>query len=170
MMRQILYHRMLWGATVLILIGLPAYLAAQSEDLSKSQKDLGKLTTLIHSVQKKSAELDQRAKDLELKEERLRILESDVKVLVDKYAKLRKEMEQKLRERSEEQDKQIARLAKMLAAMPPQKAVSQMEHMDEAVVLDLLAKIKEKKAALILSEMDPAMAAALSEKLVLKSP
>ena len=166
----------LWGVIVLSSLWLPVYLAAQSKPAAQPENrgvpnaSLDKLTTLLKSIQEKNGELDERAKELDSKEGRLKIIERDVQALVAKYVKLRKEVGEKLMERSEEEDQRLARVAKMLESMPPKKAVSQMERMDEAVVLALFTKIKEKKAALILSEMNPAMAAELSEKLVAKEP
>lgn len=169
-MRRLTNNRkLLWALMAAWVLGLPVYLKAQSQPALQPDPELSSVTILLKSIEERNAELDQKAEELRTREERLKILERDVQALVEKYTRLRNEVKEKLEARDAEREVQLRRLAKMFEAMPPKKAVAQMENMDEAVVLDLFAQIKEKKAAPILAEMNPRKAAEITEKLA-KTP
>ena len=50
--------------------------------------------------------------------------------------------------------------------MDPRKAVAQIEAMNSTIALEILARMKEKKAASLLAAMTPKKAARFSERLV----
>jgi len=60
------------------------------------------------------------------------------------------------------------RLAKMYEAMKPEKAASILATMDLDVTLAILARMKERQAARVLSFMDPGLAAQISTRLSLQ--
>ncbi len=156
--------------TLIALIGLPVYLAAQSQDPIVNELNLGKLTTLLRSLQERTTELDKQAEALKSEENRLNIMEREVQAQVEKYTKIRKEIKEITAQHKTAKDTRVRRLAKMFEAMPPKKPVSQIAKMDHDIVLELFTKIKEKKAALILSEMNPITAAKLGTRLIEDTP
>ena len=120
---------------------------------------------LIKALEQRNLDLDKRAEQLDLKDQRLRIIEREVSEMLKKYTKLRDEVGQKEKGLQQKQEGQIGRLAKMYESMPAEDAAVRMEQMEESLALSLLARIKEKTAAQILSGMSPAKAAKFSEKL-----
>jgi len=67
-----------------------------------------------------------------------------------------------------EQDDAAARLAKMYEAMKPESAAAILAGLDMEVTLAILARMKERQAARILSLMDPGRAAQISTRLSLQ--
>jgi flagellar motility protein MotE (MotC chaperone) len=68
----------------------------------------------------------------------------------------------------EEQDSAASKLAKMYEAMKPQKAATILAAMDMDVTLAILARMKDRPAAKVLSYMDAGLAAQLSTRLSLQ--
>jgi len=67
-----------------------------------------------------------------------------------------------------EQEEAASRLAKMYEAMKPDKAANILAAMDRDVCLAILARMKERQAARVLSYMDAGLAAQLSTRLSLQ--
>lgn len=124
---------------------------------------------MIRAIEQRKSELDKRSQELDLKEERLRLMEQEVSQMLKKYTEIREALEEKEKRRKQTEEKQVGRLAKMYEAMPPEEAAARIEKMDEALALTLLAKIKEKSAAQILTGLSAVKAAKLTEKLA-RSP
>lgn len=155
----------------------PLYVYAQSESPPKA----GEIVTnapppessappaMLRAIEQRKGELDKRAHELELKEERLRIMEQEVSQMLKKYSEVRQALEEKEKNKKQEDEKVVGRLAKMYEAMPPEQAAARIEQLDEALALTLLGKIKEKSAAQILTGLNPSKAAKLTEKLA-KNP
>lgn len=120
---------------------------------------------MIEAIEQRKGELDKRALELDLKEERLRLMEQEVSQMLKKYSGIREALEEKEKKRKLTEDEQIGRLAKMYAAMPSEEAAARIEKLDESLALTLLGRIKEKSAAQILTGLSPAKAAKLTEKL-----
>ena len=120
---------------------------------------------VFKALEQRNIDLDKRAEQLDLKEQRLRIIEQEIGDMLKKYTNIQEEILKREKERQQGQEEQIARLVKMYENMPAEDAAIRMEQMEGTLALNLLAKIKEKKAAQILSGMSPTKAAKFSEKL-----
>jgi flagellar motility protein MotE (MotC chaperone) len=128
---------------------------------------------LIKAIQQRETELAQRADDLEKKEERLRILEQDIRAMIDKYVKLRDEVELRAKQNAKQNtpqnqgghDDRFGQLAKVYEQMAPDDAAARIDKMDETVALKILAAAKPKATAKILTGLPAAKAARLSEQL-----
>jgi flagellar motility protein MotE (MotC chaperone) len=128
---------------------------------------------LIKAIQQRETELAQRADDLAKKEERLKILERDIRAMVDKYVKLRDEVELKTKQNAKQHtpqnqgghDDRFGQLAKVYEQMAPDDAAARIDKMDETVALKILAAAKPKATAKILTGLPAAKAARLSEQL-----
>ena len=124
---------------------------------------------MIRAIEQRKSELDKRAKELDLKEERIRLMEQEVSQMLKKSTQVREALEQKEAKQKQIEEKQVGRLAKMYETMSPQEAAARIEQMNESLALTLLAKIKEKSAAQILTGLSPTKAARFTEKLA-KNP
>lgn len=125
---------------------------------------------MIKAIQQRATEMDKRAELLDQKEQQLRLLEKEIGQMLDRYTKLRNEIEQKKSQPGQARGEPIDRLAKMYETMAPEDAASRIERIEEPLALKILSRIKEKKAAQIISSMSPAKAARFSEKLAKAAP
>ena len=62
-------------------------------------------------------------------------------------------------------DQALAKVAKVYAAMPPEKAASLLAALDLETIVDVMLCMRERPAGRILSHMDDALAARISERL-----
>lgn len=118
---------------------------------------------LIQAIQKRKAELDERAGELEKEKQRLQTLKNEIN---GQLAKLNEAENQKKKKPEGEAEIQMTHLAKMYEAMPAKDAAERMDQMEEPLILKILLRIKPKTGAKILEEMKPSRAAKLSEKLL----
>jgi flagellar motility protein MotE (MotC chaperone) len=98
-------------------------------------------------------------------------LQQDLEALAARQAKEAKRLEKEAASLSEEQrryleqDPALVHLLKIYEAMDPEEGALRIELMREGLALDILAGIKNKKAAGILAGVNPKKAARLSEGL-----
>src|SRR5579871_2692112 len=123
-------------------------------------------SAMLRAIEQRKSELDKRARELDQKEERLRLMEQEIGRMLKKSTEAREALEATEKKRKQEEERQVARLAKMYEAMPPDQAAARIEKLDESLELMLLGKIKEKSAAQILTGLNATKAAQLTEKLV----
>jgi flagellar motility protein MotE (MotC chaperone) len=124
---------------------------------------------LLKAIAQREIELAQRADELTKQEQRLKILDQDIRAMIDKYVKLREEVSQKAKSdkagAQASSEERYARLAKVYEQMPPDDAAARIDKMDESVALKILAAAKPKATAKILSGLPAPKAARLSEHL-----
>jgi flagellar motility protein MotE (MotC chaperone) len=117
---------------------------------------------LISALDKRKADLDKRAEEIEQENQRLQALRADLNSLIGKYSQVKS---------NETIDsRQLEHLSKMYESMPPKDAALRIGRLKEPLALQLLSAIKPKTAARILNEMTPSQAARLTEKLAKSTP
>jgi len=122
-------------------------------------------STLLEQLQARLKELDERERGLQQREERVAALQRDLEALAARQAKEGKRLLAEEQRRYLEQDPALAHLIKIYESMDPEEAALRIEHMREGLALDILAAIKDKKAAGVLAGVEPVKAAKLSEGL-----
>ena len=127
--------------------------------------------TLLEDLQVRLKEIEERERGLQLREEHVRSLQQDLEALAARQAKEAKRLEKEAAALSEEQrryleqDPALVHLLKIYESMDPEEGALRIELMREGLALDILAGIKNKKAAGILAGVNPKKAARLSEGL-----
>jgi flagellar motility protein MotE (MotC chaperone) len=127
--------------------------------------------TLLEDLQVRLKEVKERERGLQLREEHVRSLQQDLEALAARQAKEAKRLEKEAAALSEEQrryleqDPALVHLLKIYESMDPEEGALRIELMREGLALDILAGIKNKKAAGILAGVNPKKAAKLSEGL-----
>jgi flagellar motility protein MotE (MotC chaperone) len=127
--------------------------------------------TLLDQLQAQLKEVEERERGLQLREEQVLALQRDVEALAARQAKEAKLLKQEAAALSEEQrrylaqDPSLVHLIKIYESMDPEEGALRIEQMREGLALDILAGIKNKKAAGILAGVSPQKAARLSEGL-----
>lgn len=128
-------------------------------------------TTLLEQLQARLKEVEARERGLQQREERLTALQQDLEALAARQTKEGKRLvgeassladEQR---RYVEQDPALIHLIKIYESMDPEEAALRIAQMREGLALDILAAIKDKKAAGVLAGVEPVKAARLSEGL-----
>lgn len=127
--------------------------------------------TLLDQLQGRLKELEERERGLQQREERVSALQRDLEALAARQAKERKRLdgqESSLAEEQQryvEQDPALVHLIKIYESMDPEEAALRITEMRQGLALDILAGIKDKKAAGVLAGVEPVKAAKLSEGL-----
>ena len=127
--------------------------------------------TLLEDLQARLKEVEERERGLQLREEQIVGLQQDLEALAARQAKEAKRLEKEASALSDEQrryleqDPALVHLLKIYEAMDPEESALRIEKMRESLALDILAGIKNKRAAGILAGMPPRKAAKLSEGL-----
>ena len=127
--------------------------------------------TLLEDLQVRLKEVEERERGLQLREEHVQSLQQDLEALAARQAKEAKRLKKESAALSEEQrryleqDPALVHLLKIYESMDPEEGALRIELMREGLALDILAGIKNKKAAGILAGVNPKQAARLSEGL-----
>ena len=127
--------------------------------------------TLLEQLQARLKEVEERERGLQLREERLMALQQDLEALAARQTKEGKRLEGEASSLAEEQrryveqDPALIHLIKIYESMDPEEAALRIAEMREGLALDILAAIKDKKAAGVLAGVEPVKAARLSEGL-----
>jgi flagellar motility protein MotE (MotC chaperone) len=127
--------------------------------------------TLLEDLQVRLKEVEERERGLQLREEHVLSLQRDLEALAARQAKEAKRLKKETTAFSEEQrryleqDPAVVHLLKIYESMDPEEGALRIELMREGLALDILAGIKNKKAAGILAGVNPKKAARLSEGL-----
>ncbi|MEZ0343975.1 MAG: hypothetical protein ABWJ99_04130 [Caldimicrobium sp.] len=107
----------------------------------------------------------ERAKELEVKERELKLLEQKINEQMNALTELSQEVEEKLNKISAIRDERIKLLVKAYSEMSPRKAAEQLLNMDREMAIKILSQMKSTQVASILSAMPPDKAATLAEAL-----
>lgn len=127
--------------------------------------------TLLEQLQDRLKAVEERERELQIREERVAAIQRDVEALAARQAKEAQRLESQASALEEEQRRFLAQdpaldhLIKIYEAMDSEEAALRVEQMNEELALDILAVIKGKKAASILAGVSPTKAARLSEGL-----
>lgn len=104
-------------------------------------------------------------KDLQVKENVLKITEEKIDTKIDELRKLKKDVEVSLTEYRKEEDAKTKSLVKIYENMKPKNAADILSKMKTDDIVPIVSKMKEKNAAEILAKMDPAVAKEVTTKL-----
>ena len=135
------------------------------------QEDMSEEASLVQQLKDRLKELQEREQRLQQKEALVEGLQRDVEALAArqvKEAERLKNIVNKLdaeKTRVPNNDPSLEHLVKVYGAMDPEEAALRIEKMDEHLALEILAGIKDKKAAVVLAGVKPEKAATLSQGL-----
>jgi len=150
--------------------------SSDSHEIQRVEEDFSdeprsKEATLVEELQARLEEIKERERGLQFREEQVEALQRDLEALAARQAKEAKRLETETAALNEEQrryleqDPALVHLLKIYESMDAEEGALRIEHMREGLALDILAGIKNKKAAGILANVKPKKAAQLSEGL-----
>ncbi len=102
----------------------------------------------------------------EIQKIRLEVLREDVKKEIEKYMRLKEEIERAKAELEEKRDEKISRVAKIYENMPAEEAARKLEKLDEETVVLIISALRARSAGKIMAQMSPDKAASISRKLL----
>ncbi len=120
---------------------------------------------LLQSLAKRRQELDEWAKQVQLKENMLVAVEGRIDEKTNNLEKMKKEVEALLAKYNEQEDIKIRSLVKIYESMKPKDAARIFEELDMPVLLTVVDRMSERKVAAILENMSPARAKDLTIQL-----
>lgn len=113
---------------------------------------------ILQRLQERREQLDQRARDLDLREAMLVAAESRFDQKIDELQKLKQEIQGLLTTVNAEQQAQLDSLVKIYETMKPADAAKIFNSLENKVLLNVISRMKEAKAAPVLAAMDSARA------------
>ncbi len=143
----------------------------QHVEESFTDEPLSEEASLLEELQARLKAVEERERSLQLREEQVQALQRDIEALAARQAKEAKRLDKEASALDEEQrryleqDPALIHLLKIYESMDPEEGALRIEQMQESLALDILAGIKNKKAAGILAGIKPKKAARLSEGL-----
>jgi flagellar motility protein MotE (MotC chaperone) len=120
---------------------------------------------LVEAITRRQTELDVREQELAAREERLHLFEQDVTAKVASLEEIEKRLQGRAKAASAAGDAAAESLAKVYGAMKAADAAPILERLDEATVLSIFGRMKEKQIGEILPLMTKDKAIALTHAL-----
>ncbi len=117
---------------------------------------------ILKRLSKRREELEQWEKDLEIKENILKITQEKIDHKIGELRELKQQVEESLREYNAKENKKIQSLVKIYENMKPKAAAKIFSELDIDSLLAISEKMKEDRLALILAKMDPILAKELT--------
>jgi flagellar motility protein MotE (MotC chaperone) len=113
----------------------------------------GKVGELLDAISRRQAELDAREQELANREDRLKALEKDVTTKVASLEDIEKRLTNQSKATAAASDAAAESLAKIYGGMKPAEAAPILEHLDDATLLRLIGRMKEKQVGEVLPLM-----------------
>ncbi len=110
---------------------------------------------LLQSLSKRRRSLEMREKQIIARESLLSATESGINAKIEELNNLKKELEKLLGTQSKLQESRMHSLVKIYESMKPKEAARIMDTLELNVLMDVLGRMKERKSASILANMDP---------------
>ncbi|HMK65816.1 MAG TPA: hypothetical protein VK564_08470 [Thermodesulfobacteriota bacterium] len=139
---------LLLGAALILII--PASPGFGEEDPNKA-------------IEQKRQELNEREARLRKEEERLKAIQKDVEGRIEKLNQMLTQVEEGLKKLGEVRSERVEQLVKAFEAMPSEEAGLRLNSLEKSLAVQIVFKMKSKKAGAVLATMDPKKVAELTE-------
>ena len=103
-----------------------------------------------------------------LEEERLKILRADLQAQIEQLKKLKQELEVMQKGLEGKRQEQLTKVVKIYEAMAAEDAAKAIEKLDDDTAVQILSSLKARSAGKIMGQLDPAKAAELSKKVLVR--
>ena len=120
---------------------------------------------LVQFIKEKKNELTMKEKFLKKEEQRLKIIQEDIDKKIEKYNKILSQIENFLNKINDINDERIKKVAKTYETMSPEDAAEKLSALDEEMAVDILSKMRSKKAGAVIAMMDTNKAVLITESL-----
>lgn len=123
---------------------------------------------VLRQLAARREQLEARARDLDKREALLRAAESRIDGKASALKELQAQVSRLLKAQDEQQDAKVASLARLYESMKPKDAAAILQSLEIETLLLVVERIKERKLAPIMAEMNPARARDVTAELVRK--
>ena len=157
--------RSLLGA-LLVVGAVPSATAA--EDVAKAADAAPRpgVAALLEEMRDRELRLERRERELDERERALAELEAEVSALLEELEEVQATVERRISAWEAENGDTVRRLAKIYAAMAPARAARLIEGLDLDLATQIVAKMKHKQSAAVLSLIRRERALAMSRQVV----
>ena len=125
------------------------------------------IEALLARIRERSEQLDRRARDLDERERSLAELEAETARTLAEIDALRDAVEQRIAKLEALRGSGIGKLAKVYAAMPPERAAALLEALEPEVATAVVRRMKDRDSAAVLAMMSDATALRVTRGTVL---
>lgn len=113
---------------------------------------------ILKSLANRRKALDQRARELELRENLIKVAENRVEMRIRELKEIEQRIEGSLTKQDEERDAEYEKLVSLYSKMKPKDAARIFERMEVGILAGLIRRMNARTVSPILAEMDPVMA------------
>ncbi len=117
---------------------------------------------VVSLLEMKQKELIIKEKQLAEEDKKLKALKKDIEEKTEKYTKLLNELDIKLKRIEKIKADRFEYVVKVYEAMTPEEAASKLTALDEQTAIDIMGKMKSKKAGAVMTYMDAKKVAAIT--------
>ena len=143
--------------------------AIDSQPQPRNPAEIQQLTKedllLLNQLDKRRADLEQRADRLKTREQDLEARERELVTKMNELRSLTDKLKANREQGDRRKDAQLDQLSKVYSAMAPEEAAHLMEQLDISIALPLLQKMPEKRIGQILALISPERALAITKLL-----
>ncbi|WP_421738569.1 hypothetical protein [Caulobacter sp.] len=143
----------------------PRVCAPSANDLAKEAGLSPAELHILQSLGARRGQLDQREQDIDVQLQLLSAAEAKLDAKVKALNSLKGDIQGLLGQADSQKSAEVDRMVTVFSSMKPKDAAARMTILDDAVRLPIAAKMKERTLSLILSNMAPVDAKALTERL-----
>ena len=120
---------------------------------------------VIKFIEKKQKEIKIREEALEKEEKRLHVLKGDIDERIEKYTKLLNNLENILKKLEQIKEGKLEHVVKVYEAMPPEDAAAKLAALDEPTAVEIIRRMKSKKAGAVMAFMNEKKGASITQSL-----
>ncbi|HLI13175.1 MAG TPA: hypothetical protein VKY65_16400 [Alphaproteobacteria bacterium] len=122
--------------------------------------------SLLQSLSQRRAELDQRAREIDLREGVLKAAEKRVDEKIAKLGEMQATLQDLLKKFDVKTDEQLRSLVKIYENMKPRDAARIWDELEVPVIIQVVDRMNERKASAILAAMNPDVAKRVTDELI----
>jgi flagellar motility protein MotE (MotC chaperone) len=119
----------------------------------------------IKLIEAKRIELKEKEETIKRDEARLNALKKEVDAKIETYTRLLAQLEAALKRVEQVKGEKIENVVKAYEIMPPEDAAARISALDNDTALQIMTRMKSKKAGAIIAVMEPHKAATLTRRL-----
>lgn len=125
---------------------------------------------MVKLIETKRAELQEREVALKREEQRLAAVKKDVDERIEKYTKLLAQVEAQLKRVEQVKGDKMENVVKAYEVMAAEDAAARISALDDDTALQIMLRMKSKKAGAVIAAMSPQKAALLTRSMMTLSP
>ncbi len=120
---------------------------------------------MIKFIENKQKELKAREEYINQEDKKLTALKKDVEMKIEKYTKLLSELDTKLKAIEKIKNDRLNYIVKVYEGMDPEAAAVKMGALDEQTAVEILRRMKSKKASAVMGYMETKKVAAITQSI-----